>query len=53
MECLKSTGITKKDGETEEESMVDRLLIKNAAQIVTPEGKSARHGREMKQLKIY
>ena len=33
--------------------MVDRLLIKNAAQIVTPEGKSARHGREMKQLKIY
>ena len=33
--------------------MVDRLLIKNAAQIVTPEGNTARHGREMKQLKIY
>ena len=33
--------------------MIDRLLIKHAAQIVTPEGNTARHGREMKQLKIY
>ncbi|WP_296401033.1 amidohydrolase family protein, partial [Acidaminococcus timonensis] len=33
--------------------MIDRLLIKNAAQIVTPEGKTARRGRDMKKLKIY
>lgn len=33
--------------------MIDRLLIKNVAQIVTPEGKTARRGRDMKKLKIY
>lgn len=33
--------------------MSEQLLIKNAAQIVTPTGKSARHGKEMGSLQVY
>ncbi len=33
--------------------MSEKLLIKNAAQIVTPTGKSARHGKEMGNLQVY